>query len=87
MKERERWDDYMEAYEDMIRQTATRHAPWIVVPADSKRFARIVVAAAVVDALESLNLTFPAIGPARKKELRRRPGGPRGRGVKSSLTS
>jgi PPK2 family polyphosphate:nucleotide phosphotransferase len=67
--ERERWADYMKAYEDMIRQTATRHAPWIVVPADSKRFARIVVSSAIIDALESLNLTFPAISPVRKKEL------------------
>ncbi len=67
--ERERWDDYMKAYEDMIRQTATRHAPWIVVPADSKRFARIVVSTAIIDALESLNLAFPSVGPARKKEL------------------
>jgi PPK2 family polyphosphate:nucleotide phosphotransferase len=70
VKERERWDDYMEAYEDMIQRTATRHAPWIVVPADSKRFARIVVASAVVDALESLNLSFPAMGADQKKELR-----------------
>jgi PPK2 family polyphosphate:nucleotide phosphotransferase len=69
VSERGRWDDYMKAYEDMIRQTATRHAPWIVVPADSKRFARLVVSTAIIDALESLNLAFPSISPARKKEL------------------
>jgi len=70
VKERERWDDYMAAYEDTIRHTATPHAPWIVVPADSKRFARIVVASAIVDAIESLNLAFPTLTPARKRELR-----------------
>ena len=48
VKEREHWDDYMAAYEDMIRDTATEHAPWYVVPADNKAFARLVVAAAVV---------------------------------------
>jgi len=69
VKERERWDDYMEAYEDMIQHTATKHAPWIVVPADSKRFARIVIAFAIVDALESLNLAYPVLSPAQKKEL------------------
>jgi PPK2 family polyphosphate:nucleotide phosphotransferase len=69
VKERERWDDYMKAYEDMIRHTATKHAPWIVVPADSKRFARLVVSSAIIDALERLNLAYPAVDPARKKEL------------------
>ncbi|HNV01758.1 MAG TPA: polyphosphate kinase 2 family protein [Vicinamibacterales bacterium] len=70
VKERERWDDYMAAYEDTIRHTATLHAPWIVVPSDSKRFARIVVASAIVEALEGLDLAFPTLSPARKRELR-----------------
>src|SRR5208282_5384176 len=56
MAERGFWDDYQEAYEDMIRHTATKHAPWFVVPADNKWFTRIVVAAAVIDALVGLNL-------------------------------
>ena len=51
-KEREHWDEYMEAYEDMIRNTATKEAPWYVVPADNKWFTRVVVAAAVIDALD-----------------------------------
>jgi polyphosphate kinase 2 (PPK2 family) len=68
-KERGFWDRYMEAYEDMIRHTATPHAPWIVVPADDKPVARLIVAAAVVDAMEDLTLTFPKVGAAQKKEL------------------
>jgi len=71
VKERGYWDQYMAAYEDMIRQTATEHAPWIVVPADNKRFARLVVAGAVVDALSDLNLRFPKVSDAQKAELNR----------------
>ena len=67
--EREHWDDYMEAYEDMIQHTATKHAPWYVVPADRKWFTRLVVAAAIFDALDSLNLEFPKVDEAKKKEL------------------
>ena len=67
--ERDHWDEYMEAYEDMIRHTATRHAPWYVVPADNKWFTRVVVAAAVVEALDSLNLAYPEVGPKQLKEL------------------
>src|SRR5262249_49777361 len=69
VKEREHWDDYMEAYEDMIRNTATKVAPWYVVPADNKRFARIVVAAAVIDALDSLDLKYPKADDRKLKEL------------------
>ena len=69
VQERERWDDYMEAYEDMIRHTATRHAPWYVVPADNKWFTRVVVGAAITDALASLNLHYPELSPAKLKEL------------------
>jgi PPK2 family polyphosphate:nucleotide phosphotransferase len=67
--EREHWDEYMEAYEDMIRHTATPEAPWHVVPADNKWFTRIVVAAAVVKALEDLDLEYPEVGEAKLKEL------------------
>jgi len=67
--EREHWDDYMEAYEDMIQHTATKHAPWYVVPADRKWFTRLVVAAAIFDALDSLNLEFPKVDEAKRKEL------------------
>ncbi|HEV2667280.1 MAG TPA: polyphosphate kinase 2 family protein [Blastocatellia bacterium] len=69
VKEREYWDDYMEAYEDMIRNTATKAAPWYVVPADNKWFARIVVAAAVIDALDSLDLKYPKAEDRKLKEL------------------
>jgi PPK2 family polyphosphate:nucleotide phosphotransferase len=67
--ERNHWDEYMEAYEDMIRNTATKHAPWYVVPADNKWFTRVVVAAAVVEALASLELAYPEVGPQKLKEL------------------
>ena len=66
-KERGHWDDYMEAYEDMIRNTATKEAPWYVVPADNKWFTRVVVAAAVIEALSSLDLHYPKVG-RRKAE-------------------
>ena len=69
LKERAFWDDYQEAYEDMIRHTATEDAPWYVVPADNKWFTRVVVAAAVVSTLGSLDLTYPKVGPEKLKEL------------------
>ena len=69
VKERGAWKDYMSAYEDAIRHTASKEAPWIVVPADRKWFARLVVAAAIVDALERLDLEFPALDAEKKKEL------------------
>jgi PPK2 family polyphosphate:nucleotide phosphotransferase len=68
-KERRFWKDYMHAYEEAIRATATKHAPWYVVPADKKWFARLVVAAAVVEAMERLDLAFPEVTAAQKKEL------------------
>jgi PPK2 family polyphosphate:nucleotide phosphotransferase len=68
-KERGHWKEYMAAYEDLIRETATPHAPWIVVPADKKWFARLVVAAAVAEAMEELDLEFPTVTEAQKKEL------------------
>jgi PPK2 family polyphosphate:nucleotide phosphotransferase len=67
--EREHWKDYMEAYEDMIRNTATKAAPWYVVPADNKWFTRVIVAAAVIDALASLDLKYPKVSDSKLKEL------------------
>jgi len=67
--EREYWDDYMHAYEDMIQNTATRAAPWYVVPADNKWFTRLVVVSAIIDTLEKLNLSYPKVDASRRKEL------------------
>ena len=67
--ERDFWDDYMNAYEEMIRETATKDAPWYVVPADNKWFTRVVVAAAVIDALADLDLAYPKVGEDKLKEL------------------
>jgi len=69
VRERGHWDEYQEAYEEMIRKTSTPEAPWYVVPADNKWFTRLVVAAAVVDALASLGLEYPEVGKAKLKEL------------------
>jgi len=69
MEERGYWGKYMEAYEDMIRHTATPEAPWYVVPADNKWFTRVVVAAAVVETLDSLNLSYPEVSDDKLKEL------------------
>jgi polyphosphate kinase 2 (PPK2 family) len=67
--ERDYWDDYMNAYEEMIQETATKHAPWYVVPADNKWFTRVIVGAAVVDALADLDLAYPKVGEDKLKEL------------------
>ena len=68
-RERGFWNEYMEAYEDMICNTATDYAPWYVVPADNKWFTRVVVAAAVIDALASLDLQYPEVTKAQLNEL------------------
>src|SRR4051812_15730060 len=68
-KERKFWDDYMKCYEETIRETATEDSPWYVVPADNKWFTRVVVASAVIDALASLKLAYPIVGPEKAKEL------------------
>lgn len=68
-RERGYWDDYQKSYETMIRETSTKAAPWYVVPADNKWFTRLVVAAAIIEALGSLNLEFPKVSAAQKKEL------------------
>ncbi|HLI97968.1 MAG TPA: polyphosphate kinase 2 family protein [Candidatus Baltobacteraceae bacterium] len=65
--EREFWDDYMRAYEEALRATASEHAPWFVVPADKKWFTRLVVAAAIVEAVERLNLTYPTVDAEQAK--------------------
>ena len=67
--ERTFWNDYMHAFEEAIRATASKHAPWFVVPADNKWFTRLLVAAAIVDAVESLGLAYPKVDAAKKKEL------------------
>jgi PPK2 family polyphosphate:nucleotide phosphotransferase len=69
IKEREFWDDYQKAYEDMIRHTASKHAPWFVIPADNKWFTHLVVSAAIVEALEGLSLCFPKVDAAKQKEI------------------
>src|SRR5436190_340867 len=67
--EREYWNDYMQAYEEMIQNTATSAAPWYVVPADNKWFTRLVVASAIIDTLEKLHLSYPKVDPSRRKGL------------------
>jgi PPK2 family polyphosphate:nucleotide phosphotransferase len=67
--ERKHWTEYMEAYQDCIRATATTHAPWTIVPADHKWFSRLVVAGAVIEALEKLDLHYPKVDAAKAREL------------------
>ena len=67
--ERDFWDDYMQAYEEMIQETATKDAPWYVVPADNKWFTRVVVASAVIETLASLDLAYPKVDEGKLKEL------------------
>ncbi len=69
VKERAHWDEYMAAYQDAIRATATRACPWYVVPADNKWFTRLVVVGAIVRALEAMHLAFPKIDATKRKEL------------------
>lgn len=68
-KERQYWKDYMDAYEDTIRNTATEYAPWYVIPADNKWFTRIAVASAVITTLASLDLGYPTVSEEKLKEL------------------
>ena len=69
IRERDYWDDYQDAYEDMIRHTTSQHAPWYVVPADNKWFTHLVVAAAIVETLEDLNLSYPEVDAQKRKEV------------------
>ena len=70
VNERKFWDEYMEAFEQAIRATASKHTPWFVVPADNKWFARLLVGAAVVDAMGNLGLAYPKVDAAKREELR-----------------
>jgi len=67
--ERQFWNDYQSAYEDMIRNTATEYAPWFVVPANRKWFTRLAVSAVIVDALKEMNLAYPKVDSATQQEL------------------
>lgn len=67
--ERQHWDAYLHAYEEMIQHTSTPHAPWYIVPADHKWFTRLAVADAIIDALEELQLSYPIITPQKQEEL------------------
>jgi len=69
VRERGYWDEYQSAYEDAIRATATQHAPWYVVPADNKWYMRLVVVAAIVQALEEWQLAYPKVGKEKRREL------------------
>ena len=68
-EEREYWDDYQKAYEQTIRATATPESPWYVVPADNKWYTRVIVAAAVIDSLASLDLEYPVVDKAQREQL------------------
>jgi PPK2 family polyphosphate:nucleotide phosphotransferase len=70
LAERDRWDEYMHAYEEMIQHTATRHAPWFVVPADHKWFTRLVVVESIIDALEGLDLAYPALSADQRTAMK-----------------
>jgi len=70
VREREHWDQYQSAYEKMIRNTATEHAPWVVVPADNKWFSRLLVVATVVDALSEMNLEYPKVSEEKLAALK-----------------
>lgn len=68
-RERQYWDDYQKAYEDMIRHTSTKNAPWYVIPADNKVFARIAIASAIIHALDQMKLEFPKVSEEKVAEL------------------
>ena len=69
IKERKFWNDYQKAYEELVQNTATKRAPWYVIPADNKWYARLVVASAIIEALAGLDLAFPDVDKGKKKEL------------------
>jgi len=69
IKERKFWDDYQEAYEEMVQNTATKRAPWYVIPADNKWYGRLVMASAIIEAIDELDLKFPDVDKEKKKEL------------------
>ncbi|MGB3075874.1 MAG: polyphosphate kinase 2 family protein [Chitinophagales bacterium] len=69
IKERAFWDDYMDAYEKMIQNTATKHSPWYVIPANNKWYTRVIVAAAIIDTMAGLDLHYPKVDDAKLKEI------------------
>jgi polyphosphate kinase 2 (PPK2 family) len=69
LAERKFWKQYMDCYEDLIRKTSSEKSPWYIVPADNKRFSRIVVAAAILNALDSMKLAYPQVSEAKRSEL------------------
>ena len=69
-RERGYWKDYMNAYDDMIRNTSTEDSPWYVVPADNKSYARIAVASAIIHALDQMNLEYPKVSDEKVAELK-----------------
>lgn len=69
LHEREYWDKYQDAYEDMIRHTASEEAPWYVIPADNKWFTRLAVSSIIVDSMEKLKLSYPKVDGSQRKEL------------------
>ncbi|MBX7109538.1 MAG: polyphosphate kinase 2 family protein [Chitinophagales bacterium] len=69
IKERAYWDEYMDAYEKMIQQTATKHSPWYVIPADNKWYTRVIVAASIIDTLAGMDLHYPKVDEAKMKEI------------------
>jgi PPK2 family polyphosphate:nucleotide phosphotransferase len=71
VKLRDKWDEYMQAYEDCINKTATKKAPWFVIPADDKKNMRLTVAKIIVEELKKMDMSFPDIGPARTEELKK----------------
>ncbi|MEI6059912.1 MAG: polyphosphate kinase 2 family protein [Bacteroidota bacterium] len=71
MNERKYWKQYMQAYEELIRKTATEKSPWYVIPADNKPYARMIVAAAIISALDSMKLAYPKVSEAQVAELQR----------------
>ena len=70
VQERGFWKNYQQAYEEMVRRTTTKYSPWYVVPADNKWFTRLVVASAIIETLHGLDLAFPVLDKAKKKELK-----------------
>jgi PPK2 family polyphosphate:nucleotide phosphotransferase len=69
LAERKFWKQYMDCYEDLIRKTSTEKSPWYIVPADNKRFSRIVVAAAILNAMDSMKLAYPQVSESKRAEL------------------
>ncbi len=69
-KERKFWDEYMDAYEELIRGTATKDSPWYVVPADNKAFSRVVVASAIIHTMDSLDMEYPKLSKEKMEELK-----------------